>query len=590
MRPRRLAGFTLVLLAVIPSAPGLAGPLQEAPVTRSGPRVTRDAVLSGRATREEAAELLASSVRMAGGATVSSSETEPLGGWASPVLAIDLDGDADEETLVFQYSGDYPGTRNVVAVDDGEILWREVQPEHLDLIGLLPANLVPEGGTEAVLVALEWRPGGGPLRAHLQGFSVEGAIWSYSEPISWFELNGVVDADNDAGDEIAITVWQPLAPVSIRVFDGSGTVLREVRSSLEESTSRSLFSEAFVTDGPMGAPDEAVFVTPLLAGYYAERRSLADDSQTAVDLKLNADVWTLYQGPDYTGDGRRDAHISDYSGVPFEDSIIFGVFDGVALGTTWTDSSTTEGWAFTTSIGDATGDGGEDLCLQEDNWDFESSLETSSSAIRCLAGATGQKLWAESRTVSGEYAYTSFLTWSDLDGDDVIDPVLIAVVYTCPTDDGPCEATSFESVAFRGVDGSAIWSSHDPEIQDAVWGLTDADLDSSPGDDSVPYTYDESEPPDAPFSVHSGRTLAPSWSAVIDTGELPGSIGGLLDPDLDGDGSAEAVVSASAYEGIGELICETDEWGEYCYYEDYNEYAYLTAYRDRGRLLWQLEL
>jgi hypothetical protein len=430
----------------------------------------------------------------------------------------------------------------------------------------------------------------GPVSARLDVFGYDGASWSYATTMDWFELNGLVQADGDPEDEIAITIWNGTQPVSIYVIDSTGGPARLVRPSLEETLARSMSSEVFVTDGPGSGPDEAVFVTPLVSGYYAERRSLADGLQTAFDVTVNAEVPSFFQGPDYTGDGRRDAFISEYSGGPLEFAVTYGVFNAAGFATEWTQTTQEEFFYFDFPYhpGDADGDGGQDLCFDQSSYDFDDE-ETSSVTVRCLSGATGTELWKASRTITGENAYASALTWGDLDADGVIDPILVSETYTCSEEDWWCGTTSFEATALNGANGSTIWATDDVEASDVVWDLSNANVDGTPGDDMIGYPYDEEEPPDAPFAVHSGLTLEDVWGGVIDTGENPGYVSSAMETDLDGDGSAEAIITAEAYEETDRVVCYEFFGEEFCYNE-WEEFAYVAAYEPGGEFLWQLEL
>lgn len=594
MPARRIATAVALLAALLPVSEALAD--QKGPTAHRAPEkpATRADVLAGRATRAQTIDLLKASVEAAGGSTVQvesapSSPPPSIGGYAYPILAVDLDGDGDDESILIQYSD----RQYLVAVDDGEVLWRHAtSPDsaYVERIGVLPANLWAEGGTGVLLVGMEWNEDG-PLTAHIDAFGAEGWRFSHSSSVDWFELNGLVQADADPQDEIALTVWQGTSPIAIAIVDAEGGPARLIRPSLEETLGRSMSTEAFITDGPGTGPDEAVFVTPLLTGYHGERRSLADGLQTAFDVKVNAEVPTLYQGPDYTGDGRRDAFISEYSGGPFEFTVTFGVFDGAGFSSPWTQTSEDEYFPYFPPYqpGDADGDGGQDLCLRENSHEWDEVQRSSSVTVSCLAGATGAELWQASRSVTGHYAWAYAFPWSDLDADGVIDPVLFAETSTCSEEDWSCETASFEAAALNGVDGSVIWSVDDIEAGDLAWGITDTNLDGVAGDDIITSPYEEPQPPDAPFKVHNGLSLDASWGSVIDTGEIPGYAGSAMEADLDGDGSAEAIIAAEAYEETDRMVCYEFFDEEYCYNE-WDEYSYLAAFEPGGELLWQLEL
>ncbi|MGH2710694.1 MAG: hypothetical protein ACRDH9_05765, partial [Actinomycetota bacterium] len=162
--------------------------------------------------------------------------------------------------------------------------------------------------------------------------------------------------------------------------------------------------------------------------------------------------------------------------------------------------------------------------------------------------------------------------------------------YTCSDDDYYCETTAFEATALNGTNGAPIWSTTDIEDSNGIWGLTGSNLDGVAGDDSFDYVYDETEPPGAPFAVYNGLSRQKAWDGFIDTGEASGYVDSAIAADLDGDGTLEAVLTSDAYEGIGEPVCEVYEGEEYCWYEDYEEYAFATAFTSTGELLWNLEL
>ncbi|MGH2710623.1 MAG: hypothetical protein ACRDH9_05400, partial [Actinomycetota bacterium] len=565
MRARRLTVSLTVLVSLVPASQAFAGNNPARGSSQTEERTaTRADVLAGRADQEERLNLLRASIEAAGGVVVEESEDPTafegyaLGGYAYPLIVSDLDGDGDDEVLLEQ-----DANRNyVVAIDDGDLAWREQLPPKSYLVGALSGDLFAEDGTEVILVLYRWNTD----KTVLGGVDENGLRWTAPLDVDYSELNGLVEADTDEQAEIAITVWSDSGSITVRTLDGeTGTLLSEIRSTTDQ-LDIGVAEQAFVTDGPEGQSDEAVFLTSLLGGYYAERLSLADGSRRTMNVFPGEEIPVIYQGVDYTGDGRRDGYISDF--IYNEDETVtstFGVFDAAALSTAWTQESEGDFPYFFIyppyQAGDANGDGGQDLCIQNRSFGF-GEPRTSTAEVRCLAGATGAELWTISREVTGEYSYASVQVESDLDANGVIDPVITTEAYTCSDDDYYCETTAFEATALNGTNGAPIWSTTDPGDSAGIWGLTGSNLDGVAGDDSFGYVYDETEPPGAPFAVYTGLSRLKAWDGFIDTGNASGYVDSAIGADLDGDGTLEAVLTSDAYEPIGEPVCEVYEGEE----------------------------
>lgn len=598
MPARRLAISVALLISIMPASQALAGqrmtgaPDHEVP---TGP-LTRQDVLAGRASGDQVVQLLQAQIEAAGGDAVEvASEEEALGGYAYPILALDLDGDGDDETLLEQHAG----RTYIVALDDGSILWRERGPKQSYVIGAIPGDLFSDGGQEVVLAVYRWKTG----KLLLAGAGASGVRWVAGFDAYSTSLGGLVQADGDDEDELAVSTWsESTGELTINTFDGeTGFQLSSLRSTPSRLLNRNMGSEGFVTDGPDGSADEAVFVTPLPAGVYAERLSLSDGTQAAFELVADEESHTLSQGPDFTGDGKRDGYITEFLwNVDGSISTVTGVFDAATLSTAWTQTSESSEFNFPYppyQAGDANGDGGQDLCtfLHEDEYDPETdTFLGSSSAFTCYSGATGVQLWTASRSVTSPpdgWAHTYGWASSDLDGDGVIDPILEQESGIC-VEEGEyysCEY-GYSATAHSGTDGSPLWSIDDPDMYYIGYDLTDSNLDGAAGHDGLETIYEGGEGTGTRFSVFNGLSLTPSWEGVVDTGAGDGYVDGAIEADLDGDGSGEVLVTADAYVGIGEPTCEVYFGEEYCWYEDYEEHAYAAAFEPGGELLWQVEL
>lgn len=548
-----------------------------------------------KATLSRIIQSLQASIEAAGGVAVQTpgevvetgSQGDPLGGYVEPFLAADLDGDGDQEVVVQQQS-DYS---HVAAIDDGALLWSEQQSERTYVIGAVPANLFPDGGQEVLLAMIRLNPD----RLLFAAAGVGGIRWVAAFPGYDTVLAGVVEADGDGEDELAFRAWDfEEAELSIDTYDGeSGDELGSFRSTFDRLVDGYWGSQGFVTDGPPGSADEAVFVTPLGTGYYAERLSLADGSQTGFNVVVNAET-SLSQGADYTGDGRRDGYLETFAGSGPGRSHTVGVFDPVTLAIAWTRTLPypESGFARRHDVGDANGDGGEDFCLfaHEDDFDVnEQMLRSSTSSFACYAGATGVDLWSASRSNSSPpdgYAHTYGWALSDLNGDAVTDPLLHEYSGVCPNGIFHCDFQHVAS-AHDGMGGGPIWETDDPDV---VAGLHDENLDGVSGHDVLQEIEGAVDEGEARFRVVNGLTLSQSWQGSIATGLPEADIVAALDPDLDGDGTPEALISAIGFRGIGEPTCEVFDGEEECYYDEYEVRALVAAFEPGNGLLWQMEL
>jgi len=594
MYARRLATVvSLLLLGLALPAQASAGQDEARPDQQ--PAASRADVLAGRATPEQTLELMRSSLEIAGGESSSVPESSPppppppnFGGHAYPLLTADLQGDGDEEVVLEEYAP----RPHVVVVDEGEVLWRDQLPKKSYLVGALAADLHFLDGEELLFLVYRWKA----EKIVLAAAGQHGLLWSMSFPAYYMELNGLVEVDGDEQLEIAISQWsEDTGALSIATLDGSvGFQMSSVRATPERLLNRNLGAQGFVTDGAEGGTDEAVFVTPLAGGFYAERVNLLTGTQVTFNLVPNADPPSLYQGLDYTGDGRRDGFISDYVfGPAQEPTSLFGVFDAGTLTTAWTTPSVSTFFFFGSPYpaGDANGDGGQDLCLDEREYLFDEEDEESytiTHTLRCLVGATGTELWRTERTTTGgPWLQTS--TESDIDGDGVIDPVLSVNNFDCDGEDPDSCTFSFEASALNGRDGTALWTTESSQGQYLTYSLTRSELDGSPGDDAITDSYAPDQGVNALFTVWNGRTLEPSWQGAIDTGGRDAYVGSAGEADLDGDGSTEAIVTLTAYEETGEEECYEYPGGEYCY-PVYEESPFVAAFEPGGERLWQLEL
>lgn len=586
-----LPTIAAMLILPLPAAPASA-PSIDAPA-----RVTREDILAGRATPAQVHDYLRSSLQMLGAivpevegeeVTVGESDgPEGLGGYAYPVLAVDLDGDGDDAVLLEQYTGN---RRHLLAVEGDSVSWRYDLPKKLHQDGLLVGDLSPSSGTEVLFIG----------HRHIDGDETEfvlgllgryGLMWSGKYGTDYPAFQGLVQADGDPQSEIALRRYGD-GGLEILVVDGWMGDVRPAIGGSFGGTGLYGADEAFVTDGAPGTASEAVFVTQLPAGlgYQAERRQLDDGEVTASEIVPQGEAFWLGQGPDYTGDGRRDGVIDIWE----EDGETHGVFDAATLRVAWTqttprppddDSGYTYDLPYT--AGDVDGDGGEDLCMETISRDYgPDGLGGSWGAgVSCRSGRTGLLLWRIDRSgelSSDTYGYGHFDVEADLDADLVPDPVLESAEYRCSEEDG-CETLSRETVAFSGRDTHIIWA--DPDLSElGYWSPTDQELDGVAGDDILAEPAEEEFDDLRPrFTVINGLDLATSWDGAFESDGNPGYIGSAIGADLDGDGVNELVSTAYTYEFVAG---DPDCW-EYCEYE---EYLYLAAFAVGGERSWQFEL
>ncbi|HEV3474923.1 MAG TPA: hypothetical protein VG602_06130 [Actinomycetota bacterium] len=551
-------------------------------------------VLAGRATTSQRRELVTDSIENAGGvafqdpaAQAAAGDGSTAGGWLYPVMSVDLDGDGGDEVVLQQYSeSDH---QYLIAVNKQGALWRYQVPTYSYMYGALEGDLFAGPGRELAVLVDDWEQQVTVLAA----VGAHGLKWELPLGRDYVEVNGLVEGDQDAQDEIAMTRWATPRSPRVRTIDGeTGLIRSELRSTPEQLGLGSGYTQAFVTDGAVGGADLAVFVTPLMTGYTAEKRSLVDGSQVSFELFPVGQPHTLFQGPDFTGDSKRDARIAEWTpGV--EDSFTYGVFDAASMGTVWTTTvhPTQTSFIYSYRPGNVDGSKGEDFCIFESDYTFD-ELETASATVRCLAGETGGELWKVSRAAIGFYAEIYENIFSDVDGDGLVDPIVEVFEYSCDDVDLINCDDRAETTAFSGSNGEPIWTLEGYESTGLWYDLTDANLDRRPGDDVLEPVYDPARPQGARFRVKRGLDLrTESWRGLVDTGTREGSVGWPIDPDLNGDGSSEVVVTANAMEGIGDPYhCEVWEGRQYCYYEEYRTYAYVAAFRADGRPLWRLEV
>jgi hypothetical protein len=595
MLARRLALVTAGLLA-IPTATVSAqqsSPVPPVPDSHA-PTVTRAEVLSGQATSRESGRFFQMSLAGAGGEVIEIESTEQaLGGYSYPMLAVDLDGDGDDESLLQQIVG---RKRLVVAIDEGEILWREKQPRRSYALGTLTGDLVAGEGDEVLLVVQRWKD----AELRFSALGVAGQEWKLDLPIHATEMNGLVQADGDAQDELALSLRdQETGELTIGVFDGeTGEQIADYVSTPAKYTEENWSSEAFVTDGPAGAADEVVFATPMVGGMlYAERINLATGVQTAFNVVPNVHLPTLYQGVDFTGDGRRDGFAETHTVAETGITSAIGVFGATDLKMTWTRAFEFDYFYFAPylHVGDANGDSGQDLCLfsHTDEWGGEEdSMTRSESAYTCFSGASGTDLWTATRGVDipdGSYGHTEGFAQSDVNGDGVLDPILDAYTVQCAPYPEPC-TMSYSATAHSGKDGSALWTMNDSNARSFVYDLTAHDLDGAAGDDAFVDTLVDGQDVHGMFAVYNGLSRAHAWAGRIQMEGDDIYVDGVLAPDLDGDGDGEVLITVASYIGIGEPQCEVWEDYQYCWYEDYEEHAHVAAFEAAGPLLWQTEL
>lgn len=561
---RRAALFTFIVPLLLTQPSAFAGPQPQAPPAAAA---TRADVLAGRATPEQAVDLLRAGLEAVGGTSVSP-PPEPLGGYAYPVLPADLDGNGDDEALVESY---VKGRLYYQGVDDRGVLWRERVPKRVWPIGFLTADFSTQDGEEVLFIGMRFDES---QEAALALFGADGVLWHVKLPTRSFEVNGPVEADQDARAELGLTVWNADYDPALQTIDGDdGVTISSLTSTLHQTTGLG-GEEIFVTDGPSEQPDEGVFVTRLGALTVAERRRLSDGQVTAREAVPLTDWFALSQGPDYTGDGHRDAFAADFER--------YGVFDGQTMELRWSKSLPQEdgpsAWPTPYPGGDVDGDGGQEVCMVIGSYTFEEDglFTTASTGARCDRGANGDSLWEVSRQVAGQYAWASTLTGSDLDGDGLTDPVITTEVWECGED--TCTPVSEEVLAVSGKDASAIWSPGAPTHAGLAWELAESDLDGVTGHDA--FVPGDQGGRGAPFSVVNGLTLATSWEGVVDTGDLDGYATWAIAADLDGDGSPEAVATATATEPS-----TPDCWGA-CP----ARHAFVAGFEVGGPRLWNFEL
>jgi len=580
---RRLTLATLAVLLIPGGASATASPT----AAERPDSLSRDDILAGQASQGEQRRALRASIELAGGegVEVAGAQSSGLGGYGQALVAADLDGDADEEILFEQFVG---SRRFILAADDRGVLWRKKMKRGPWFAGYLVDDFAPGGGDEILMVAHEWLGQAGQ-RVVFGLVGRWGVLWTFEPPGAatpggpfplgpFHEINGSVQADADEQAELAITTWSDSGSPQVLAIDGDdGTELTTLKPTLEADTALyESYSQALVTDGEPGQSDEAVFVTSLpTGGYFAERLRFTDGTRTDYEVIALESFGEIYQGLDYSGDGRRDAFTDGYTD--------FGVFDPISF-TSWTHEHAYGSLGYPEipdPVGDLDGDGGEDLCALLSDYvgganQFEYEV---TEHIDCRSGKTGARLWtAASPTVRGSetaYGWPFITTRYDLNGDGHPDPILGAEEGSCEGY-GPCETFRFEASAVDGKTGTALWGLADPALASLMWSLTEGNLDEVPGDD----LFEEVEDADrAEFRVLNGRTLEPSWQGVVEPDSLYGHVLDWGHADVDGDGITEAVVTAYATDrtcGNHGCFFDTD--------------LFLAAFGGDGQLLWQTEL
>jgi len=573
MPARRIVTAVLLVLALIPASRATA---DKRSAERFTPErtATRADVLAGRASQAEQRRALQASIELAGGESVevAGSQQSGLGGYGQALIATDLDGDGDEEILFEQYVGP---RRFVLAADEGGVLWRKKIKRGPWFAGYLVDDFAMGGGNEVLMIAHHWLGAEGQ-RIVFGLVGAWGLLWTYEPPGLFHEINGSVEADGDERAELAITTWSDPGNPKVVALDGDfGEELGTLQPTLDADTAVfDTYSQAFVTDGDPGQSDEAVFITslPTGGGYLAERLRFTDRTRTDFEVLPLESLGQVYQGRDYTGDGRRDAVIDGYSA--------FGVFDPITFSGWSHEHGFGAGYPVPPDpVGDLDADEGEDLCMVLTEYvsgttPFEYDL---TAHIDCRSGKTGTRIWtAATSTVRQSeegYAYPFVITRHDLNGDGHPDPILGVEEFRC---DGSCETTRLEIAALEGMAGGSLWAVNDPSGLDLLWQLTEGNLDSVPGDDLFE-TDEESDR--AEFRVLNGLTREVSWQGVV---EPDSDYGHVLDwgyADVDGDGVTEAVVTAYATN----LTC-----GPHSCFGDTG--LYVATFGGDGQLLWQIEL
>ena len=580
----------LVPLLLLPLAQATAALASEREAKPPAPPATRSDVVAGTATDRQAVELLRQSLQAAGGTATADEEVQE--GNAYPVLAADLDGDGDDEVILHQYLYSDPGPSpyppfpsfRYQVVDDRGVLWGFGGKTSF-AIGLLPGDFAPTPGTEVLSLSYSYQGFPSSPTLDLAMLGGRGILWQSSLAEGWFEVNGLVEADGDELTELALSTWNGSGDLSIHTLDGDrGSNISVTRPSLAPTN---LAYEGFVTDGSASAPDESVFLVRLApAVSYVERYRLSDGQLTLRDVAVS-DVRSLYQGPDYTGDGRRDAFARTALGD-------YGVFDGSTMRLVWSkpdDDDPLHGRSlFPYPAGDVNGDGGQELCLITETFHFSSNGQPGrgSAGATCDAGQTGTQIWEFSLEATGEMVWPETRVGSDLDGDGLPDPIVYVSADDCEITDGSgyCTPISEKIAAISGKDARPLWPADtDPGL---AWFVTESDLDGVPGDDAVePWWWGSGSPdgatgvtpgdaePNARFSVLNGLRLRRSWEGIVDTRDLPGDIGWGLDADVNGDGDRDAVFTAVGYEIRG---------------NNSRLHSFVQAMETDGSKLWNFEL
>jgi hypothetical protein len=584
MLVRRLA---LATFAVLLLSGGAAA--TESPAAADRPdSLSRDDILAGRASQGEQRRALRASIELAGGESVevAGAQSSGLGGYGQALIAADLDGDEDEEILFEQFVG---SRRYVLAADDNGVLWRRKIKRGPWFAGYLVDDFAAGGGNEVLMIAHQWLGEAGQ-RVIFGLVGRYGLLWTYEAPgapssgggpfqSTFHEINGSVQADGDDRAELAITTWSDYGHPKVITLDGDvGEELGTLEPSLEtDNAAFETYSQSFVTDGASDQSDEAVFMTSLpTGGYFAERLLLTDGTRTDYEVIALGSLGDIYQGLDYSGDGRRDAYTDGYTH--------FGVFDPVSF-TSWKHEHDYGSLGYPEipdPVGDLDGDGGEDLCaLLSDYVAVPDVPEYENTAhIDCRSGKTGARLWTAAsptvRNTETTYGWSFIVTRYDINGDAHPDPILGAEESVCGDQGWPCETVRFEASAVDGKTGSGLWSLNDPARESLMWSLTEGNLDEVPGDDLFVPDEDSDR---AEFQVLNGRTMEPSWHAVVDPDSDWGRVLDWSHADVDGDGTTEAVVTAYATT----RNCTARRCSP-------RTSLYLTAFSGTGQILWQVEL
>jgi hypothetical protein len=525
----------------------------------------------GRRADADAVAALQHAIAAAGGIVFPSPEAsaaaspQPIGGWVVPLLSIDLTGDGGDEIVLNQRANrDY-----LVAANAEGIVWRQKTPEDIYLVGAFDGDLSPEPGRDLVLAI--YRPH--TIKSALVAFGANGLRWVL-ELDPWQPINGLVQADSDPADEFALTTVDPATGAdTVTIVDGrTGTVQSVIGPT--DAFADDFVTRAFVTDGPAGQPDEAVFVTEL--GFYAgvyrvERVRLDDGSQVATGVVPAVKNLQVYQGPDYTGDDRRDATVDEclLSVVPCE----FGVLDPISMSVRWTNAA----GIFDRDpdlLGDADGDGGQDPCLI-DLPGYVQNPSGNGLTLHCFGGSSGAELWTVTRSVAGNSSWVLHYMDRDLDGDGVVDPMIETRGYNCTEDDTSCSPTTSEIAAFSGRSGAVIWSVDGWTNWGAASQVTTWDLDGLPGDDRINNVWAGEDR--ASFEVESGLTKSVTWSGSIEVPNGGGYVTGAIEADVNGDGSGETVLTLLAWRMIGQCPA--------CHFE---QATLLSAFEPRGQELWRV--